>query len=276
VIEFGCHTWGFNDRPLEEALATVARLGFRYVDLGSGPHLDVVRAAEQPQKMAKTFRKHLDTFNLQISDLYLMLPRISVADDARRAHEAASFEKLMPFAVALGTPGITVSPGVKGHGAPEEVLPRVGGVLRRFHELAGEHDIALSFEPHLDSVAEMPDAALAVLEEAPGVTLTLDWAHLVKQGLKPDAAVPLLSHVRHVQVRQAAPLRMQVPSEQGVVDLKRVMTLLLSAGYDGVVTVENMQTVGWHGAAAVDSIREALALRDTLRDLRDALVTDKR
>ncbi|MEO0560802.1 MAG: sugar phosphate isomerase/epimerase [Chloroflexota bacterium] len=273
MIEFGCHTWGFNDKPLETALGTIARLGFRYVDLGSGPHIDVVEAAAAPAEAAKPILEQLATFNLKISDLYLMLPRISVADDTRRAHEVASFEKLLPFAVALGTPGITVSPGVSGHGAREEVFPRVATVLRGFMAQAKAFDIDVSIEPHLDSIVEKPDDIIALLSEVEGLTLTLDWAHLTKQGIKPDAAVRLVPYIRHVQVRQAAPLRLQTPFDQGVVDLERVMTLLMSAGYDGVITVENMQTVGWHGAAAVDSIAEAVATRDALRDLRDRFAT---
>jgi sugar phosphate isomerase/epimerase len=273
MIEFGCHTWGFNDKPLTEALGTIARLGFRYVDIGSGPHLDVVQASEKPERTADTFKRDLEKFNLKVSDLYLMLPRIAMADDERREHEVTSFEKLMPFAVALGTPGITVSPGVAGTEPLEEQMDRVADVLRRFIDMAGEHDIALSVEPHLDSVTPTPDAALQLVNRVDGLTVTLDWAHFVKQGMKADDGLPLLRHVRHVQVRQAAPMRMQTPFDQGVLDLERVMTLLVSVGYEGVITVEIMQTVGWHGAAKVDSVAESLAIRDALKSVRDRLTT---
>lgn len=273
MIEFACHTWGFNDQPLATALGTVARLGFRYVDLGSGPHLDVTAAADQPEKTAEAFHELLGTFNLKVSDLYLMLPRISVADDARRQHEVDTFTRLLPFAAKLGTPGITVSPGLHKQGPAAVVVPRVAGVLAQFVEMAGDRGMDLSFEPHLDSVAQTPDHALDLLHQVDGLTLTLDWAHLVKQGLKPTAALQLLPHVRHVQVRQAAPLRMQTPFDQGVLDLDRVMTLLMSTGYDGVIAVESLLNVGWHGAAAVDPVAEAVALRDALRELRDKYTT---
>ncbi len=269
MIEFACHTWGFNDQSLATALGTVARLGFRCVDLGSGPHLDVVAATEEPDKTAESFLALLETFNLRVSDLYIMLPRISVADDERRQHEVESFERLLPFAAKLGTPGITVSPGLHKQGSPDEVVPRVAAVLTQFVEMAGERGIDLSFEPHLDSVTQTPDHALDLLNRVDGLTLTLDWAHLVKQSIKPDDALQLLSHVRHVQVRQAAPLRLQTPFEQGVLDLDRVMTLLMSTGYNGVIAVESLLTLGWHGAAAVDPVAEAVQMRNALRDLRD-------
>ncbi len=34
MIEFACHTWTFNDLTVPEALGTIARLGFRYADIG--------------------------------------------------------------------------------------------------------------------------------------------------------------------------------------------------------------------------------------------------
>ena len=49
MTEFSCHTWAFNDLTLPEALGTIARLGFRYVDIGSGASLNAARAAERPQ-----------------------------------------------------------------------------------------------------------------------------------------------------------------------------------------------------------------------------------
>ncbi|MEM6280629.1 MAG: sugar phosphate isomerase/epimerase [Chloroflexota bacterium] len=272
-MQFACHTWGFNDLPLNEALGTIARLGFRYVDIGSGPHLDVVQAAEEPEQVAKSIRAYLDRYNLQLSDLYLMLPRITVEDADRRNHERKSFEALLPFAVALGTPGVTVSPGLRGQGDTDEAFGRSVTALMQFVKLGAEHDLTISIEPHMDSVAQTPDEALDILDAVDGLRLTLDWSHLVTQGIRPDAATTLLPRVRHVQVRQAAPMRLQTPFSQGVLDLERVMTLLLSAGYDGVVAVEHLLTEGWHGATAIDPVAEAITTRDALRDLRDRLQT---
>ena len=53
-MEFACHTWGFHDRTLGNALGTIARMGFRYVDLGTGPHLELNRIAQDPRGVAAT------------------------------------------------------------------------------------------------------------------------------------------------------------------------------------------------------------------------------
>ncbi|MBN1562598.1 MAG: hypothetical protein JXA10_02080, partial [Anaerolineae bacterium] len=73
-LQIACHAWAYNNLPLEEAVGTIARLGFRHLDLGSGPHLDVNRAAAYPAAEAETILQLLDQFGLTITDLYLMLP----------------------------------------------------------------------------------------------------------------------------------------------------------------------------------------------------------
>ena len=41
-----------------------------------------------------------------------MLPRISLADDERRARDIETFKALLPLALMIRTPGITLSPGL--------------------------------------------------------------------------------------------------------------------------------------------------------------------
>ena len=81
MLEFSCHTWAFSDLTLPEALGTIARLGFRYADIGSGSNLNTQRAAEHPRKEAADIQADLKLFNLKVGDLYLLLPRISLAAD---------------------------------------------------------------------------------------------------------------------------------------------------------------------------------------------------
>lgn len=120
-MEFSCHTWAFNDLPLGEALATIARLGFRYVDIGTGPHLNIVRAARDPRGAAAEIRRDLELFNLKLADVYLMLPRISLADEEKRRRDIDLFRAMLPFVLALETPGVTLSPGLRP--PPQPIKP---------------------------------------------------------------------------------------------------------------------------------------------------------
>ncbi len=316
MFELACHTWGFSDQPLEQAIQTIARLGFNAVDLGSGAHLDIDAAAKNPKKEASRLRALLDRFHLNVTDLYLLLPALASPDEGRRLYEVKLFQRLVPFVVALGAPGVTLSPGIappepetrrlkaqrpetgdeeeaaedvpqnnalQPTAPPRAIEPEpppktpfdwAAESLRRIVEIAGETDLRVSIEPHLDSVAPTPEKALALSEAAPGLSITLDWAHFTTQGIVSREIEPLLPHVAHVQIRQAARGRLQTPFPEGGIDIQRMLTLLYQSGYRGALTVEYMTTFGWHGMAAVDIVREIGRTRDALRAYRRALLAD--
>lgn len=273
-MEFSCHTWGFNDMLLTQALGNIARMGFRYVDLGVGPHLNLARAIDG--KTGKGIRESILTdlkaFNLKLADLYLLLPRISVDDDIKRDADLKQFEAVMGFAREIGTPGITVTPGLLHPAGDKDAVARTVGSLRRMADATREAGIALSIEPHLDSMAHTPEQALQLVQQVDGLQLTLDWAHLVCQGFGADEIARLLPHVRHVQIRQAKKDALQTKFADGTIDIAQVMTMLHEADYTGLICVEYMQTIGWHGIEEVASIEEALLMRDALREARDALL----
>lgn len=301
MLKLACHTWGFSDQPLETAVQTIARLGFNYIDLGSGPHLDTTAAAKDPKGEAGRIRALLERFHLEITDLYLLLPALSSADEGRRLYEVRLFERLVPFAVALGVPGITLSPGIEppqaqpdpfqthpadaqepppgqetAEGEPPPPPPTpfdwAAQSLRSAVEIISETNLRLCFEPHLDSVASTPEKALALLEAVPGLSVTLDWAQFTAQGIISSEIEPLLPHTAHVQLRQAARGRLQTPYQEGTIDLRQVLALLFENDYRGALSIEYMNRSGWHGMAALDVIRETGRTRDALRTYRQALL----
>jgi sugar phosphate isomerase/epimerase len=269
MIEFACHTWGFNDLTLPEALGTIARLGFRAADIGSGAHLNTAKAALDSRRIAADMASDLRAHNLTLTDIYLMLPHIADADAAKRQRDIDSFKALLPLLRASGTRGVTVSPGVRPNdAAADDAAPfeRSCDALRQF--IAAADGLPLSIEPHLDSVAADVPAALAILDAVEGLKITLDWAHFACAGVKLTEAARLLPHTRHVHIRQAARNKLQVPFEKGKLDLAQVMALLQESGYEGVVCIETMRTIGWRGMVEVNPVREAVLLRDALRAAR--------
>lgn len=266
-----CHAWAYNNLPLETALGTIARLGFRHVDLGTGPHLNIHRAIAHPRAEAGAIRALLDRFDLSLTDFYIMLPHINASDPARRGTELALFAPLIAFATALGTPGITLSPGLIQSDGPDHSLARSVVALLRVLQTAEATDLRVSFEPHMDSVAQTPEAALLLLEAVPGLSLTLDYAHFACQGIDQAALAPLLEHVAHVQVRQAARGRLQTAHGEGTIDLAQLVQALHAVGYRGALSVEYMTTFGWHAMQKVNITRETVLTRDALRAARASL-----
>ena len=270
MIAFSCHTWAFNDLTLMEGLGTIARMGFRHVDIGSGAGLNAARAAENPRRAAAEISADLALVNLRLGDLYLMLPRISLADADKRQKELDLYRALLPFAIALQTPGITLSPGLAHPPEDVEAWDRAVDALREMVRLGKAAGLHISIEPHLDSLAHTPEGALRLLRDVPGLSLTLDWAHMVCQGIPHAEIAALLPHTRHIQIRMAAKGQLQTPFDAGQIDTAQVMGALIDAGYEGLVCIEYMQTPGWHGMLPVDPIIESARLRDALRAARDS------
>jgi sugar phosphate isomerase/epimerase len=264
-MKISCHTWAFNDLTLPEALGTIARMGFRYVDIGSGAHLNTQRAASDPRSEAADIRADLEAFNLDVSDLYLMLPRISLADEDRRRKEIDLYKSLVPFAQALGTPGITLSPGLAHPEDDTSAYERTRDALKEMVDFAKQTGLRISIEPHMDSMAQKTETIQKLLKDVDGLTLTLDWGALVCQNMSHDDIVKLLPKTRHVQVRQAARAQLQTPFDRGRIDMAKVVSDLKDANYNDVVCVRYMKGSGSHGMLEVNTLRESVHLRDVLR-----------
>jgi sugar phosphate isomerase/epimerase len=270
-MRIACHAWAYNNLPLEDAVGTIARLGFRYVDLGSGPQLDVGRAAAYPEAEAANIVRLLERFELNVTDLYLMLPYTNSPDPSQREAQLNLFERLIPFAVALGTPGITISAGIVHKDGLDHSLARSVPALLRMLQAAEDTDLRISFEPHMDSVAEQPDHALLLLEAVPGLSVTLDYAHFVCQGIVRREIEPLMEHVAHVHVRQARRGVLQTAHDEGTINIQELLQDLYHVGYRGALTVEYMTTFGWHGMKEVSISNETVRTRDALRAARARL-----
>lgn len=266
--EFSCHTWGFNDLTLIEALGTIARMGFRYVDIGTGAHLNLSQLAQsrERQQVIRDLIDNLALFNLHVADLYLMLPRISVDDDKKRQTDIALFKALLPIAKAIHARGVTISTGLIHPEDDTEARQRVIDALTEMNSYAESHEVPLSIEPHLDSMAQTPEQTLAILDTVQGLDVTLDWAHMVCQNIKDKDIQTLLPRTRHVQIRQAARNQLQVPYQRGRIKPEQVLNMLNEADYHGIICVEYMQMPGWHGMVEVDSLVECTTMRDALRD----------
>jgi len=274
TYEFSCHTWGFNDLTLVEALGTIARMGFRYVDIGTGVHLNLAQLAQSHnrQQLVIDLIENLKVFNLKVADLYLMLPRISVDDVKKRETDIALFKALLPLANAIHARGVTISTGLIHPEDDSEAYQRTIDSLKEMTEFAESREIPLSIEPHLDSMAQTPKQTLKILDDVQGLDVTLDWAQLVCQNISDKEIKNLLPRTRHIHIRQAARNQLQLPYDRGRIKPDAVIEMLNEADYHGNICVEYMQMKGWHGMVEVDSVTECVAMRDALKDARDRVI----
>jgi sugar phosphate isomerase/epimerase len=119
-------------------------------------------------------------------------------------------------------------------------------------------------EPWEGSVVGSVDACRALLEEVPGLRLTVDTGHVAAWGGDP---VELLPWADHVQLRQASAGRNQVhPDGGGDVDVAAVVAELRRIDYRGLLSVEyfDLPTMGW---PLDDPLGHAVALAERVRPL---------
>jgi sugar phosphate isomerase/epimerase len=101
-------------------------------------------------------------------------------------------------------------------------------------------------EPWAGSVVGSTERVLAMLDAVPGLALLVDTGHVADWGGDP---LELLSHARHVQLRQATTgsTQLHVDDPRGAVDFAAVAARLQSLGYEGVCSVEyfDLPEQGW-------------------------------
>jgi sugar phosphate isomerase/epimerase len=274
-----CADYAFPLLRHDDALQLIARLGFRLVDLGlfaGRTHLRPEVVLDSPAQWVDVALERLSKAGLGIADVFGTPSEsaselaINHPDGARREQAVAFVERLTAFARSIGAGHVTVLPGVAFPGESRGAgLARSAGTLRRCLDIADGNGVTLAIEPHVDSIVETPEEVGELLTGAPGLTLTLDPAHFVYQGVATAAVLPLVEHASHLQLRAAAPGRMQVPLRENEVDLAGVMAAASAAGYGGALAIEYVWMTHWD-CDRVDNLSETIQLANLVGDLANA------
>jgi sugar phosphate isomerase/epimerase len=233
-------------RPLEKAIALIALLDFEAVDLlvSERSHVPLPEVLHDPARAARRARAALRAAGLEVADVFLAPEShgtLAVNDPSPSARRDASAARdaLLAFAAELGSPGVTVLPGIAWPGEPlSESLARALAELGVWVEHARAAGLRLSVEPHRWSVVPTPDLVLELLAAVDGLELTLDYSHFVFQGIPEREVEPLIPAARHLHVRGARPGRMHTQVGRSTIDIERVIDSLLSSGYAGYLGLE--------------------------------------
>lgn len=145
----------------------------------------------------------------------------------------------------LGVGGLTVLPGMPWPHDPHAGWRCAVDELRWRVERAGERNIELRVEPHLASIVSTPELVAALVEEVPGLRLTLDASHFVCQSITTDRIVPLAPLAGHAHVRSAKPGGIQVHWRQNTTDFAALFRALDGAAYEGCLCVEYVPMEKW-------------------------------
>ena len=163
--------------------------------------------------------------------------------------------------------------------AIDEVESRAGtqGTTGALHDVYAGRDeesqamgVVFGTEAHVGSIATTPEGAAELIEKVPGLTLTLDYAHFTKEGVRDTRIEPLVKYTNHFHVRGARGGRLQAGFEQNTIDYERVLTAMKEAYYHGWLGLEYVWT-DWEHCNECDNLSESIRYRDYLRETMQTL-----
>lgn len=158
---------------------------------------------------------------------------MNTPDAGRRALFRSAFPRILEFAAALDCRHVTMLPGAvfDGDGDWERCIEELTWRV----ELAGTYRIKLGVEAHIGSIVSTPELALRLLQEAPGLTLTLDGSHFERQGIAQSRMAPLFPFTTHLHARGANARELQCPMCENTLDFPAMVRGLQACGYDGYI-----------------------------------------
>ncbi len=273
-MELSCTSFSFPLLSFAEAAQAIRLIGIPKLDVGAhegGCHVQPSEIEANPSGVAETIRRAVEEAGLRVSDFFPTFGHgfrdrpVNTPDAAERAANERRFRAIVAVCQRLGAGGITLLPGVIWDDlGPDRSFELAVAGLRRLVPIAHDAGLRLSVECHLESVAEPPAKALALIEAVPGLKLTLDYSHFVANGYAPEEVHPLVPHAGHVHARQARNGALQEGRRRGTLDFDDIVRRLKAAGYAGDICVEYTWQE-WRGCDNVDVVSESILLRDQLR-----------
>ena len=126
--------------------------------------------------------------------------------------------------------------------------------------------IELRIEPHIGSIVPIPELVSALLEEVPGLRLTLDAGHFAFQAIELDRILPLARFAGHVHVSGARAGGVHVTWVDNEIDFERLVPAVEAAGFTGRYCIEYVPMSKW-GANATDVVGAVLDVRAAMSRL---------
>ena len=259
----------------DKVLDLIALLDCDGVDIGlfnGRSHLQPVTEFTNIQANAKKLKTKLAERYLAASDVYLQLDTdlaakaINHPSRATRIMAREEFLKLIEYASALGADHITTVPGMYFDEHPEkQSLELIHEELAWRVERVKNSSLAFAVEAHVGSPFIDPTAAAALVDAVPGLTLTLDYTHFVKQGYEQKEADILLPYASHFHARGARPGRLQTSMKNNVIDYTGIIHKLMAQGYSGWIGLEYIW-IEWEQCNDVDNISESIRLREVIKN----------
>ena len=276
-LRMACADFAFPKLQHNDVLKLIAMLGFDGVDVGlfeGRTHWQPSHVIADLAGSARDLSQRVGDQGLALADVYYQANGASffdrAANDPDPAEHAKSrdlFLRMLEFTLRCNAKHMSGLPGVDWENEThEQSLKRAADELSWRAEQARQVGVMYSVEAHVGSVAPTPAEAKALVDLAPGLTLTLDYTHFVKQGFSNAECEVLVPYASHFHARGANAQRLQVLFKDNTIDYGRVLQAMERVHYAGYVGVEYVWTE-WERCNEVDNLSETVLLRDHLQAL---------
>ncbi len=266
-LRLACADFTFPILPHHQVLQLISMLGFKGVDIGlfeDRSHLQPSSEFANVSRSAQRLRKKLDDNGLAAADLFLQLAldyeshAVNHPHPRRRRQARAAFLKTLDYAAECRGRHITGLPGVhfKDESRRDSVA-RAAEELAWRVEKAREYRIAFAIEPHIGSFADTPTRAARLVQEVPGLTLTLDYGHLFPRGFREAEIEQLIQHSSHFHARGTNGHSGSTTLADNTLDWKRIFRVMEKTGYQGWIELE-------YGG---NNVTDTVCFRDYFRSL---------
>lgn len=244
-MRLGYTTWSMQSVPAEDAIPTLARIGFDSVELTVVPGWRDELDSLTPPRRAR-IRELLREQGLALPAL-AGHRSLTASDPAEHAENWRRLVGAIDLAVELasdeGPPVIDTTAGGKA-GQWEELKELIVERVGRLCDYAGQRGVTIAIEPHVMNALDTPDRVLWLLQSVgrPNLKVTFDISHFNVQGIPIEesvaklAPVTVFTHVKDERGR-APDFEFLIPGE-GEFDYVKYLRAMEAAGYRGDIHVE--------------------------------------
>ena len=189
-------------------------LEFKGVDIGlfeERSHLRPSQEFENVTQSARRLKDKLDTWGLEAADIFLQMGldfkshAVNHPEASQREKAHDWFIKALDYAAECECEHVTGLPGTHFETESyDDSFARAVEELNWRVDQAKTRGIVYGVEAHIGSIVPQPEPAEKLMQQVPGLTLTLDYAHFTRIGLPDSAVEPLVKYASHFHVRVPA------------------------------------------------------------------------
>lgn len=177
ALRLSCADYTWPTLAYDDVLSIINSLDVGAVDIalfGSGSHVKLSAVVDDPAYWAGRVQERLARHALLVADVFLtpgadlqsLAPTNPSPSEIERSRYI--FRQTLEFSAMIGSPGITMLPGVVHPGDTyARALDRAAEELSWRSEIADARGIRLSVEPHVESLIALPEQTLMLLKAVP-------------------------------------------------------------------------------------------------------------